>query len=297
MSDRPEGIDVYNGDGIIDWKAVAASGRTFAFAKSSEGMTIVDARFADNWKAMRAAGIYRGAYHFGRPNFGDDGTIERSAVAQAELFFALVGPLSCGDLPPVLDLEAKPDRISVAQAIDWTRIFLIRAAELFGRTLVMYVGSFWRDVLGDPLLAEAGKCPLWTPRYSATEPNLPKQWTRWTIWQYTDGKAGPRAGTVPGVSSDCDQNVFNGTLVELAALAAIPPFPGRSLRYPHTPTYTGDDVKQWQARMAELGYSITVDGIYGSASSDVCRRFQTARSLSVDGVVGPKTWAATFKPV
>ena len=126
MSDRPEGIDVYNGDGVIDWKAVATSGRTFGFAKSSEGMTIVDSRFADNWKAMRTAGIYRGAYHFGRPNYGDDGTIEKSAISQAELFFALVGPLS-----PEMRLTYAAGRLSCVSVIVGSPVRLSAASSSF----------------------------------------------------------------------------------------------------------------------------------------------------------------------
>ncbi|WP_249345667.1 peptidoglycan-binding protein [Microbispora sp. H11081] len=56
----------------------------------------------------------------------------------------------------------------------------------------------------------------------------------------------------------------------------------------------GDDVRTWQARMKALGYDIDVDGAYGPASQEVCRRFQKDRRLDVDGVVGPDTWNAAF---
>ena len=53
-------------------------------------------------------------------------------------------------------------------------------------------------------------------------------------------------------------------------------------------------VRAWQARMTALGYSIAVDGHYGPQSAAACRRLQQAKGLAVDGVVGDRTWAATF---
>ncbi len=74
-----------------------------------------------------------------------------------------------------------------------------------------------------------------------------------------------------------------------------PEWPGRLLRYP--PVMRGDDVRTWQARMAELGYEIDVDGAYGPLSREVCRAFQRDHDLDVDGIVGPITWQAAFRPV
>lgn len=51
----------------------------------------------------------------------------------------------------------------------------------------------------------------------------------------------------------------------------------------------------WQARMAERGWRITVDGDYGLASERTCRLFQREKDLEVDGVVGPVTWQAAWK--
>jgi hypothetical protein len=71
-----------------------------------------------------------------------------------------------------------------------------------------------------------------------------------------------------------------------------PPFPGRLLRQP--PTMAGADVRTWQARMRARGWKIDVDGAYGPGSANVCRQFQAEKRLGVDGIVGPKTWAAAW---
>jgi peptidoglycan hydrolase-like protein with peptidoglycan-binding domain len=46
--------------------------------------------------------------------------------------------------------------------------------------------------------------------------------------------------------------------------------------------------------MAERGWKITVDGIYGSQSESVAERFQAEKGLSVDGIVGIQTWNASW---
>src|SRR5262245_3801053 len=60
------GIDVYNGDGAVNWTTVKNSGISFAFAKATEGVDFVDARFTTNMQNAKAAGVYIGPYHFCR---------------------------------------------------------------------------------------------------------------------------------------------------------------------------------------------------------------------------------------
>lgn len=58
-----------------------------------------------------------------------------------------------------------------------------------------------------------------------------------------------------------------------------------------------EDVKKVQARLIELGYfcgSCGVDGIFGNGTYNAVIAFQKANSLSVDGIVGPKTWERLF---
>lgn len=57
---------------------------------------------------------------------------------------------------------------------------------------------------------------------------------------------------------------------------------------------TCGDVRTWQDKMRSRGWSISVDQIYGPASEDVCRSFQSEKGLAVDGLVGPQTWSVTW---
>src|SRR5437899_3151687 len=87
-----EGIDVSHWDGTVDWAQVAGSGRAWAIAKATEGVTFLDPAFAANWAGMKAAGLVRGAYHFFRPAHG--------GVEQADWYLSKVGAFAAGDLPP-----------------------------------------------------------------------------------------------------------------------------------------------------------------------------------------------------
>jgi GH24 family phage-related lysozyme (muramidase) len=55
----------------------------------------------------------------------------------------------------------------------------------------------------------------------------------------------------------------------------------------------GEMVKAVQLELVRIGYSIgKVDGICGKATTSAVIEFQRGAGLSVDGAVGPKTWAA-----
>jgi peptidoglycan hydrolase-like protein with peptidoglycan-binding domain len=58
----------------------------------------------------------------------------------------------------------------------------------------------------------------------------------------------------------------------------------------------GADVATWQAQMLKRGWTTigAADGFYGPRCRDVCVAFQTEKHLSVDGIVGPVTWAASW---
>ena len=52
---------------------------------------------------------------------------------------------------------------------------------------------------------------------------------------------------------------------------------------------------RWQRQMAERGWTIDDDGIYGVDAETVCQAFQREKGLTVDGVLGPNTWKAAWE--
>jgi peptidoglycan hydrolase-like protein with peptidoglycan-binding domain len=72
-----------------------------------------------------------------------------------------------------------------------------------------------------------------------------------------------------------------------------PDFPGEYLKL-QSPMLHDGNVSVWQRKMAERMWSITIDGWYGPHSRDICEQFQAEKGLTVDGIVGPITWNATW---
>jgi hypothetical protein len=57
----------------------------------------------------------------------------------------------------------------------------------------------------------------------------------------------------------------------------------------------GPEVAQIQQQLTQLGlYSGTADGVFGGGTDSAVRTFQSNAGLTVDGRVGPETWAALF---
>jgi peptidoglycan hydrolase-like protein with peptidoglycan-binding domain len=69
----------------------------------------------------------------------------------------------------------------------------------------------------------------------------------------------------------------------------IPRFPGPLRR-----GSAGGAVRTLQQRLKDRGWSLGVDGSYGPSTESVVRAFQKDKGLHVDGVVGPRTWAALW---
>jgi peptidoglycan hydrolase-like protein with peptidoglycan-binding domain len=80
-----------------------------------------------------------------------------------------------------------------------------------------------------------------------------------------------------------------------STLAATTAFPGRDLSLT-APWQQGADVQAFQAAIARDGFAQVgpIDGIFGPLTAGATRAFQASKGLSVDGVVGPTTWAAAF---
>ncbi|MBL8685498.1 MAG: C39 family peptidase [Myxococcales bacterium] len=197
-----EGIDVSEYQPNVDWARVRASGRRFAFIRVSDGVRYEDRSFDAHWSGARSAGLLRGAYQFFRP--GQD------PIAQAELFVRKVGRLGVGDLPPVVDVESA-DGQSSATVVSNLRRWIERVRAGTGREPIVYAASgFWDGLSGT---SEFGRYKLWVANYGVRCPYLPRDWSRWAFWQYSDG------GSVPGIAGGVDVNVFNGTIDALQALA------------------------------------------------------------------------------
>lgn len=57
----------------------------------------------------------------------------------------------------------------------------------------------------------------------------------------------------------------------------------------------GPEVTELQTKLAKDGSTLEIDGIFGVGTQSAVRSFQKKHNLTVDGIVGPKTWAELDK--
>ena len=191
------GIDVSYHQDKIHWPRVRKAGIRFAFIRVSDGTTVEDPRFDENWAGAKQAHVLRGAYQFFRP--------EQSATAQADLLIAALAR-DGGELAPVIDVEATGGK-SPAQIAAAIKVWVERVRSRLGVEPMIYTSpEFWRDRVGG---ADFANQPLWLAHYTAECPRVPAPWNAWTFWQYS------KTGRVSGIQGDVDLDVFAGTIDEL----------------------------------------------------------------------------------
>jgi GH25 family lysozyme M1 (1,4-beta-N-acetylmuramidase) len=289
------GLDVASYQGNVDWRQQAANGAKFAYAKATEGTSYVNPYFNGQYNGAKGAGLYAGAYVFARPD-------SPNPVAQADFFLDHAQFGNDGrTLPVMLDLEW-PYRSggsyvapypcygrSATAMVSWIRSFVDEVRRRTGRPTLIYTNvNWWNPCTGSS--AAFGDQLLDIAHYSTSSPGtLPPGWSTWTVWQYAD------AGTFAG-----DQNVFNGSLSDLARLAGNP---GEAVSAVHNPVnqatevyvYSGGTLaeKYWTAAG---GWSTTVPlaGSITGAPSAVHNPMNQAMEVyyTSGGTLTEKYWTA-----
>ncbi len=212
MASRALGIDVssFQGSGV-NWTSVKGSGRTFAWAKATEGTTITDSDFTINQNNGKAAGMIMGAYHFAHP-------ASASAASEENHFWSVAGNYIDADgktLMPMLDMEVFSGHVSASSYSDWANQWnnaAVADASAKGVKITPFIytsacsacnfdGSVavWNADIADyngessqtgTPWSTCGSCAVWGSGV-------------WDAWQYTD------SASVSGVSGGVDADVIN----------------------------------------------------------------------------------------
>lgn len=194
-----QGLDISHYQDRIDWERLRNADIQhqpirFVFVKATEGVSIIDENFSENFYQARQNDILRGAYHFFAP--------DADAARQARFFMKQVH-LEAGDLPPVLDVE-KAGKLSVAQLQRSVLQWLDIVEKHYGVKPIIYTGyKFKLQYLSGP---QFDGYPYWIAHYYVGQLEYKGPWK---FWQYTD------VGHVDGIRGYVDCNIFNGTLREL----------------------------------------------------------------------------------
>lgn len=180
-------LDVSVHQGGIDWQRAAGDGVAGAYVKASEGGDFRDRRFADNWRALRRAGLQRGAYHYF--------TFCRHGAEQAANFLAAAPPDKAA-LAPAIDIETAGNcslRPMRADLLAELQAFLRPIEAAWGREVVLYTSYGLDTAYG---LTSALDRPLWV-RSIDSRPG-----GDWRLWQAS------ATGRVAGIAGRVDLNVL-----------------------------------------------------------------------------------------
>ncbi len=175
-------------DGTVDFPV------SFVYIKSTEGGTLRNPFYANDYVQARKRGLRVGSYHF---------FSHRSSAAEQARFFLKHSHFSKGDFPPVLDVEPTKKQIEQMGGVSamfariQTWLNLVEAQT--GCRPVLYVGQQFVNKYLSAAPYIKNHYMIWIARYGEYKPDV-----KLIYWQLCPD------GRVSGIKGEVDINVFNG---------------------------------------------------------------------------------------
>ena len=260
-----KGVDVSYHQGHIDWKKVKNAGIQFAMLRAGYGRNNIDKQFHNNANGCRITGIPFGVYWFSYAYTVDMARQEArycvAAIDQYEVQYPV-----CYDLEYDSISYARKNGVTIGKtlATKMANAFC-EEVEKVGYKAMNYANlDYARNMFGTV------PYDLWFARYNATPGR-----SDMAMWQYTS------SGSVPGISGKVDMNYcYKDYIGKSEPVRAWVEYGDR-----------GQDVRDLQTMLNQIGYNLAVDGIFGAATDEAVRQFQTSVGIAVDGQAGKNTIA------
>ena len=189
------GIDVSSWQRNIDFSRVKADGIDVVYIKASEGRTMVDPYFEQNYRNAKANGLKVGFYHY------VTATNVYQAEEQASFFASLINGKDY-DCKPAMDYEnfrgASYDEINAIAVA-----FMRKLKELTGKEAIVYSNMNNLRHTFNSSVANEGN--LWFAYYSNPDYVLDENvaWDTYVGIQYTN------IGSVAGINGNVDRDKFS----------------------------------------------------------------------------------------
>lgn len=270
------GIDVSVWNGYVDWKAVKAAGKSFAFIRSGYGNVAayprqVDSRFAENVRNARAAGVPFGVYHYCYA------LTPGAARAEARGFVAQLDKIKPIPHLVLLDIEeASQHRLSGTA----------KAAIIDAFLEIVKSAGYWGAVYS----------------YEAFLSTIPAadrgRWTNWVAnitrapvigydgWQYSF------TGRVSGISGDVDLDQTTTDFAAKIKAAGKNGYTKPAAKVLDTEGFKRGDkglgVYFLKQRLKVLGYSVDDTEGFGSGTEKAVNSLLRKRGYRENGIAGKK---------
>lgn len=175
-------------NGIVDYPV------SFCYIKATEGTTVTNKYYKEDYQQARSHGIHCGSYHFF--------SLSSGAREQAEHFLK-TAHINNIDFPPVLDIEPSDAQIRAYGGIDLlfknVRTWLDIVEKRCGKRPILYVNQMFVNKYLVNATDIKKNYQVWIARYGEYRPDV-----RLLFWQLCPD------GRVSGIVPQVDINVFNG---------------------------------------------------------------------------------------
>ena len=187
------GVDVSHHNGSINWAQLNNEGISFAYIKSTEGISHTDRKYKENYNKAKRSSIKVRPYHF--YTFGLDGKRQ----AQHFIRHAKVGS---ADLIPAIDVEHSPanrysnDKDYIKRVTNELIKLEHELYEHYGVRPIIYTN---KDCYKLYIVDHFPESLIWMSDLH-NEPNIKEN--DWVIWQFS------HTGNINGINGDIDLNYF-----------------------------------------------------------------------------------------
>ena len=178
-------------------KLIDEYGAKYIIGKVTDGIYYADAyiQMYNDWKERtEAKKIPFGSFHYWR--------VTKDAKAQADFYREKSG---ITNFPPIIDVEKYFNFGYYSRYINAKKLRAcverIKVNFDVTRPMIYTSASHWLELTGN---ADFTDCDLWVANYGVVSPKIPKPWTIYKVWQYTDR-----------YQNRYDANWFNGNAEDL----------------------------------------------------------------------------------